>query len=182
MSEGTLAIWVSTGVADYLCVNPGIEYQSLYSFFYNKALLRIQAFHEFDQDPKLEMETVSNCLATLLHEGLGCFGHDAVVILAIEAISEESKDQANEDVGWMEIVRFFQLIQDYNKENQGECLKSNHGRFMTEVSSPSTSPSCKENSSQETDETQERNLNVKQALMDPWEVGEKMEPEHLGDL
>ncbi|ERN13206.1 hypothetical protein AMTR_s00040p00220690 [Amborella trichopoda] len=205
--EGTLEIWVSTDIADYLCVNAATEYQSLYRFFYNKAILCIKAAHELDEDPDLEMDTLSNCLTTSFHGELGRFGYDAVVIMvkrhlpfiadqlvgldrrfsdfqAIEKISEEFKDQVkkyemlrqmNMMDGW-KLSGSFYSIQDYNKENYGECSKSSHERSMTEASSPSTPSSCKKNGSLKSIETYERNLDVnRKALMDPRDIGGKME-------
>ncbi|ERN13208.1 hypothetical protein AMTR_s00040p00221100 [Amborella trichopoda] len=200
--EGILEIWVSTDIADYLCVNAAIEYQRLYSIFYNKAILCIKAAHELVEDPELEMDTLSNCLSTSLHGGLGCFGHDTVVTMvkrhlpfiadqlvgldrrfsdfqAIETISEKFKDQVkkyemlrqmNMMDGW-KLSGFFYSIQDYNKENHGECSKSSHEISMTKASSPSTPSSCKKNGSLETNATYERNLDVnRKALMDPQDI------------
>ncbi|KAL4182447.1 hypothetical protein AMTRI_Chr11g150090 [Amborella trichopoda] len=204
--EGSLEIWVSTDIADYLCVNAATEYQTLYNFFHYKALLCIQATHELEEDPELEMDRLSNCLATLSHECLGRFGHDEAVIIVmhhlpfiadqlagldqrfsdfqvIETISTEFKDQVknfemlrqmNTANGW-KLSGSFYSIQDYNEANHGGCMKSSHERSMTETLSPSIALSSEENSSLETTETHERNLD--RALTDPQDIGEKLESE-----
>ncbi|XP_020527375.1 DNA (cytosine-5)-methyltransferase 4-like [Amborella trichopoda] len=117
--EESHAIWVSTDIADYLCVKHETLYLPLYSQFIDKAFLCIQTFQELENDPALEMDLLLNHLVGILFDewdgsrpfnaalmAVKChlpFIADQLVGLdrrfsnfqAIETISAKFKDQVN---------------------------------------------------------------------------------------
>ncbi|ERN13199.1 hypothetical protein AMTR_s00040p00219400 [Amborella trichopoda] len=152
--EGSLAIWLSTDLADYLCLIPLPEYESFYWKFWNKASLCIWAYKKLKKKPDMDYDNLLGYLVHTLMRRIGGDYYDTVQLVkslfgflidqligldpsfselkAIKSMSEEYKGQL-ENIREATLCRRWKLsgsfysIQDFNeKHKQGVSSMNPH--------------------------------------------------------